>query len=207
MSPLPPQQPISQRHTRPSVAVVEPTTRVHKKDSDKPRVLPLSLTEAIEKAPEFRVVTRDGSAWVNPITGSAVPLAGNSVQQVAKGACRAHLPQWREKGSLSLPEVLERRWRIDVLSLLKSEKRRMTIFSRHNGQWLNPFSGNLEADVTRDDGKITANTVKAMAIALSRCHFAERGELLSREDLRDLKIKHGYKDPNEEAETTRYIRE
>ena len=196
-----PRRSISERHVRRSVAVIEPTTRTLRKSDvtqgKVPTILPLALSEALERNPAFRVITLDGKCWIDPIVGSAVPL-DNDLQQVAKAWLLQHLSGWREHGVMDLHDVTERRWRHDVLALLKSDKRRMTIFSRlpaSEGQWLNPYSGCIEADVSRDNGQITALTVRAMAKALARCSHASTGSILSRENLRQIKMSLGYKDP------------
>lgn len=199
-----PRRPITERHARRSVAVVEPTTRQVRKTSgdttgvNRPSVLPLKLTEALEKDPCFKVLSRDGRHWIEPIHGQAVPLNDETVERVAKHWLLDHLSEWRAAGCIDLHELIEHRWRFEVLCLLKSDKRRMTIFSRlpeSDGQWLNPFIGVIEPSVTRDHGQITALTVKTMAAALARCPQANHGELLSREALRSIKIRLGYQDP------------
>ncbi|TVR42885.1 MAG: hypothetical protein EA402_10555 [Planctomycetota bacterium] len=201
-----PRQSITARYARKSVAIIEPTTRIVRKPSAEakdvgssatPRVLPLKLTEAIEKDPAFRITSRDGRFWIDPVAGTALPIDGDDLSNVAKAFFRQHLELWRQHGSMELHEVIERRWRRDILSLLEHDKRRMTIFSRlpaSEGQWINPYTGEVEPSVSRDNGQVTANTVKAMAKVLTTCRRAETGELLSREALRLIKIQHGYQD-------------
>jgi hypothetical protein len=170
--------------------------RVAEEPAQPKRVLPLSLQTAIEEDPRFRITTRDGRQWIDPIAGTAVRIrTGATIQETARDFFMRNLEAWREHGVQEQDRLLETCWRYNVMGLLNSDKRRMTVFDKHSGFWLNPFTGVVEESVTRDQGKITAATVKAMASVLAACRQAQTGALLSKDAIRKLKVKLGYEDP------------
>jgi sigma-B regulation protein RsbU (phosphoserine phosphatase) len=73
------------------------------------------------------------------------------------------------------------RWRIDLMRLLPVEPR-LRIFGK-DGRWLNPFNGELIADIVREEGKITSHTITAMARVLCGCPEAHSGRLLDSQTL------------------------
>jgi hypothetical protein len=157
------------------------------------RVLPLALQTAIEQDPVYSIYTCDGRSWIEPLTGTAQPTPpGEQTQDQVRSFFITHLDRWRSDGVMPMETLQEIRWRHDVLLLLKSHKRRMTIFHKTSGLWLNPFSGVIEPDVSRDAGKITAVTVRAMAVALARCPAAQHGKVLPVAEIQKLLGSLGY---------------
>ncbi len=142
------------------------------------RPLTTDILRRLETDPAFMVMTGDNH-WIDPYTGQSVPAAQGRLE-----AARAHLMDsgsWRDRDPLPRMQLEIVRWRIDLMRLLPSEPR-LRIFGR-DGRWLNPFNGELVADIVREDGKITATTITAMARVLCTCPPAASGRLLDSQSL------------------------
>ncbi len=142
------------------------------------RPLTPDVLRKIEVDPTFQVMTGD-QQWIDPYSGQAVPATQGRLE-----AARAHLAEsgtWRDREPLPRTQLEVIRWRIDLMRLLPVEPR-LRIFGR-DGRWLNPFNGELVADIVREDGKITSHTITAMARVLSTCPEAANGRLLDSQTL------------------------
>jgi serine phosphatase RsbU (regulator of sigma subunit) len=142
------------------------------------RPLPPDLLRKLEVDPLFQVMTGD-QQWIDPFSGEAVPATQGRLE-----AARAHLMEngaWRDREPMPIQQLEIIRWRIDLMRLLPVEPR-LRIFAR-DGRWLNPFNGELIADIVREEGKITSHTITAMARVLSACPEALSGRLLDSQTL------------------------
>jgi serine phosphatase RsbU (regulator of sigma subunit) len=142
------------------------------------RPLPPDILRRLETDPLFQVMTGD-QQWIDPFTGQAI-----SATQGRAEASRQHLLEsgsWRDKEPLPRMQLEVIRWRIDLMRLLPVEPR-LRIFGR-DGRWLNPFNGELVSDIVREEGKITAHTITAMARVLCSCAEAMSGRLLDSQTL------------------------
>jgi Stage II sporulation protein E (SpoIIE) len=137
------------------------------------RQLPPDLLRKLEIDPLFQIMTGD-QQWIDPYSGEAIPATQGRLE-----AARAHLMgngTWRDRQVMPVQQLEIIRWRIDLMRLLPVEPR-LRIFTR-DGRWLNPFNGELIADIVREDGKFTLDTITAMARVLSVCQEALSGLLL-----------------------------
>jgi serine phosphatase RsbU (regulator of sigma subunit) len=135
--------------------------------------LTTDVLRRLEVDPAFQVMTGD-QQWIDPYSGQAIPATQGRME-----TARAHLHEtgvWRDREPLPRTQLEVIRWRFDLMRLLPVEPR-LRIFGR-DGRWLNPFNGELVADIVREDGKITSHTITAMAKALSICDEAAGGRLL-----------------------------
>lgn len=142
------------------------------------RPLPPDLLRQLENDPLFQVMTGD-QQWIDPFSGQAVAATQGRTE-----AARAHLIEsgsWRDRQPMPRQQLEIVRWRIDLMRLLPVEPR-LRIFGR-DGRWLNPFNGELVADIVREDGKITSHTITAMARVLCGCPEALSGRLLDSQTL------------------------
>ena len=55
---------------------------------------------------------------------------------------------------------------------------RLSLFASSGVGWINPFSGDLVEQVAREEGRVSTNTLKQMAITLAKCREAETGTML-----------------------------
>lgn len=142
------------------------------------RPLPPDLLRQIDTDPLFQVMTGD-QQWIDPFSGQAVPATQGRAE-----AARAHLIEsgsWRDREPMPRQQLEIVRWRIDLMRLLPVEPR-LRIFGK-DGRWLNPFNGELVADIVREEGKITSHTITAMARVLCGCAEALSGRLLDSQTL------------------------
>jgi hypothetical protein len=142
------------------------------------RPLPPDLLRQLDNDPLFQVMTGD-QQWIDPFSGQAVPATQGRAE-----AARAHLTEsgsWRDRQPMPRQQLEIVRWRIDLMRLLPVEPR-LRIFGR-DGRWLNPFNGELVADIVREEGKITSHTITAMARVLCGCPEALSGRLLDSQTL------------------------
>lgn len=177
--PLPPGRyapPVSRR-TQPAVAPRRgygtPPAPAQAKLKQIRRPLTTDVLRKLEVDPAFQVMTGD-QQWIDPYSGQAVPATQGRLE-----TARAHLQEtgaWRDREPLPRTQLEVIRWRFDLMRLLPVEPR-LRIFGR-DGRWLNPFNGELVAEIVREDGKITSHTITAMAKALSICDEAAGGRLL-----------------------------
>jgi serine phosphatase RsbU (regulator of sigma subunit) len=142
------------------------------------RPLPPDLLRQIDTDPLFQVMTGD-QQWIDPFSGQAVPAPQGRAE-----AARAHFTEtgsWRDREPMPRQQLEIIRWRIDLMRLLPVEPR-LRIFGK-DGRWLNPFNGELVADIVREEGKITSHTITAMARVLCGCPEALSGRLLDSQTL------------------------
>jgi hypothetical protein len=144
------------------------------------RPLPPDLIRRIDADPLFQVMTSDHQNWIDPFTGTPVPASLGRTQAAKEYLFESGV--WRDKEPLPRSSIETIRWRLELMRLLPIEPR-LRIFGRDGRGWLNPFSGELTADINREDGKITVRTVLAMARALSVCPQAQFGRLLDNQTL------------------------
>lgn len=146
--------------------------------------IPDKIAAQLDQDPTFQVLTADRAHWVDPYAGSLVPVG----QDGFRAAALAH---WRESGAgktpqepMSLDQVQMVRWRYDLMRLLPVEPR-LRIFGREELGWLNPYSGEWEPTVQRDQGQISRRTVDAMAAVLVHCPYALAGVMQETATLRE----------------------
>jgi serine phosphatase RsbU (regulator of sigma subunit) len=138
------------------------------------RTLPPELAHRIEVDPLFQVMTLDHQHWIDPYTGRAVPASLGRVRAAHEYLLENDL--WREHEPLPMSRLDYERWRHDLVKLIPLEPR-LRLFDR-DGAWLNPYTGEFVHGVTRDEGKLTAHTVAAMARNLCASPAARGGRLL-----------------------------
>ncbi|MDA3961983.1 MAG: PP2C family protein-serine/threonine phosphatase [Planctomycetota bacterium] len=147
-----------------------------------PPPVPADLADRLDQDPIFQVLTHDQQHWIDPFSGEPV-----AVGQV--GYREAALNHWQSTGSwqtgkqLGIEQIQAVRWRQDLMRLLPKE-RRLRLFGTGAEGWLNPYSGDWEPAIQRDDGRISMRTVNAMASVLARCPYAQAGVMLDPETLR-----------------------
>lgn len=147
------------------------------------RELPPELVRRIDADPSFQVMTADLQQWIDPYTGKSVP-ASLSRAQAAREYLLENEQLWKGgQEPLPLARLEYERWRLDLIRLLPLEPR-LRIFGR-DGTWLNPYTGEFAATITRDDGKITLHTVSQMAEHLCLSPAARSGRMLEMRDLVD----------------------
>jgi serine phosphatase RsbU (regulator of sigma subunit) len=150
-----------------------PPAPAHGKIKQIRRPLTTDVLRKLETDPAFQVMTGD-QQWIDPFSGQAVPATQGRLE-----SARAFLQEtgvWRDREPLPRVQLEVIRWRFDLMRLLPVEPR-LRIFGR-DGRWLNPFNGELVADIVREEGKITSHTITAMARVLSTCEEAAGGRLL-----------------------------
>ena len=121
----------------------------------------------------FRILSMDGSCWIDPFTGAFVPTGADW-----ELSALAHLAQTRpfDRGQpLPLSEVIFLRW-FNFLRTQVPQQPELRCFA--GGMWLNPYNGRWEAGVELEQGQLSQRTVEEMARALSHCPEAQAGRLL-----------------------------
>ncbi len=144
------------------------------------RALPGEILRRIDSDPLFAVMTSDQQQWIDPYSGTPVPASLGRAQ-----AAREYLLEtnaWKDKEPLPRTALETIRWRLELMRLLPIDPR-LRIFNRDGHGWLNPFNGELIAEIAKEDGKITVRTVMAMARALAGCPQAQLGRLLDNQTL------------------------
>jgi hypothetical protein len=135
--------------------------------------IPLQVRRAMRTDIAFRVLSMDGTCWIDPFSGAFVPVGPDW-----EAAALAHLEANRpfERGQpLPLSEVLFLRW-FNFLRSQVPQQPELRCFA--GGMWLNPYNGRWEAGVALDQGQLTQRTLEEMARVLSRCPEAQAGRLL-----------------------------
>jgi len=138
--------------------------------------------QRIESDPIFQVVTLDKQTWIDPYSGEAVSVGDDLHDSIVQHLNESNVATDQE--TLPLQQLLAIRWRHDLLRILPHEPR-LRIFGADGEGWLNPFSGEFESKLSREDGRITMRTVVAMAEALARCPYARNGIMLDSETLQE----------------------
>ena len=146
-------------------------------------IRPLSpeILRRIENDPLFMVTTMDGTLWIDPYSGEAVPINTHGRAATA----RQHLTEtgaWRSANELPMLQLETERWRQDLTRLLPTEPR-LRMFLKDNRGWMNPFSGELVQGIERPEGKLTPRTVWQMAQRLATCPHARAGRMHDAQEL------------------------
>ena len=134
--------------------------------------LPPDVVERIETDPLFQIVTLDGLTWIDPYTGSALP-----VEESAEKTAMNHLqrvPSYRDQQCMPMSRLLYLRWTIDVERMIPHDPR-LRLFGKDGRGWLNPFSGQWVDDVNAPQKNISRNTIAQIAAILSQCPHAAQG--------------------------------
>jgi serine phosphatase RsbU (regulator of sigma subunit) len=145
------------------------------------RPLPPDMLRQIENDPLFMIVTSDGTQWIDPYSGEAIPINANGRASTA----RQHLTEqgtWRTGVPLPNAQLETERWRLDLTRLLPTEPR-LRIFLKDNRGWMNPFSGEMVQGIERPEGKLTPRTVWQMASLLAVCPHARAGRMFDMQEL------------------------
>lgn len=174
------------------------------------RQLPPDLVDAIAEDPRFGITTLDQGTWIDPFTGEGVPCPKGF--QVAAYEHLLERETWKDRDPLPMESVVEARWKIDLYRMIETEPR-LRIFNPTSWEWLNPFTGEVEAEVKKSEQGITSRTIAAMAEALAQCPQAN-GEMLSLPALRQGAINLGFRSATgdtttsgEEGTTSRFRRQ
>ncbi len=143
------------------------------------------LRERLQRNAAFRVTTIDGLNWIDPYTGTVVP-APFGLDEPALAWLRQHHP-WQRGGKPVEPKTVEEletvRWVHYLRTSLPEPEHAWLRQFLPDGRWLNPFDGQPVSGITRDNGRITMDTVRQLAAVLRACPPARRGKPLSREQL------------------------
>ena len=134
--------------------------------------LPPDVLERIESDPVFQIVTLDGLTWIDPYTGSALPI-----EESAEYTAMNHLqrvPSYRDQQCMPMSRLLYLRWTIDVERMIPHDPR-LRLFGKDGRGWLNPFSGQWVDDVSAPQKNISRNTIAQIAAILSQCPHAAQG--------------------------------
>ena len=134
--------------------------------------LPPDVMERIERDPIFQIVTLDGLTWIDPYSGSAIPIEGSADQTAVLHLQR--VPSYRDQQCMPMSRLLYLRWTIDVERMIPHDPR-LRLFGKDGRGWLNPFSGQWVEDVSAPQKNISRNTIAQIAAILSTCPFAAKG--------------------------------
>lgn len=140
-----------------------------------PSGMPEWVATGLLSDPAFRVVTMDGSGWIDPFTAAVVPAPyGHEV------AAREHLqrtrPWVRQAKTLPLPELLRTRWLIYLRANLESMPALRVL---RQDRWLNPYTGRWHPAPA---GQVTSSgrLAEHLAWILADCPEAQGGRMLER---------------------------
>ena len=120
----------------------------------------LDVLRLLDSDPRFSVLTSDGEQWIDPYSGRAVPVTGDH-----RAAARTYLARsgiWQGRQAMTAQQVMAARWSHDLLRLLPLEPR-LRIFASDQRGWIDPYNGQLVSAVVRIEGKVTRETIAAMA--------------------------------------------
>lgn len=143
--------------------------------------LPTWVENGLAKDPAFRVLTMDGTGWIDPFSGDVVPAAQGHAE-----AARAHLRRsgsWRAGNARPLRELLYLRW-LYYLRLHLQEFPQLRIV--RSNRWLNPYTGRWQAAPPEDWQGNLARFADFLAGMLCDCPAAQAGRMLEREQLDHL---------------------
>lgn len=136
------------------------------------RPLGQEVIQRLESDPLFQIMTSDNQYWIDPYTAQPIPASLGRIP-----AAKEYLGEsgvWIDGETLPRETLEVTRWRLDLVRLLPIEPR-LRIFGKEGHGWLNPFTGDLVQNISRDDGKITVRTVNAIAQHLATCAEVLRG--------------------------------
>ncbi len=137
-----------------------------------------SIDESMRADPAFRVLTVEGTHWIDPFTGRCIPAPDGSLAP-AREYLVAERP-WTRARLKRLGELQVFRWRLYVHHYVDQDWRLRQFAA--DGRWLNPFSGEWTT-VIKADGAITPKTLRAMATHLANCPHAANGRMLPQRHL------------------------
>ena len=140
--------------------------------------LPPQLLDRLVSDPLFAVMSSDRVHWICPYTGRSVNAGAGRL--AAARSYLEHSGVWRNLEPLSLGRLAVERWRHDLTTMLSREPR-LRLFSRHGRGWLNPYSGELHADVALEDGNLSPKTIVRMAEILAAT--PANSQMLTQEEL------------------------
>jgi hypothetical protein len=135
--------------------------------------LPTWVEQGLAKDPAFRVLTMDGTGWIDPFSGDIVPAASGHQQ-----AARSHLRKsqsWRTGQARPLRDLLYLRWLFYLRPQLKSLPQLRVIRS---GRWLNPYTGRWQAPPPDDWQSDLKRFAEFLAGVLCDCPEAQAGRML-----------------------------
>ncbi|NRA40416.1 MAG: serine/threonine-protein phosphatase [Planctomycetes bacterium] len=165
------------------------------------QTIPEEVIDRITRDPLFQVSTLDGLTWLDPYTGSAVPIDG-SVENTANKHLQA-VPSFKDQQCMPMSRLLYLRWTIDVERMIPHDPRLRLFGSKGNG-WLNPFSGAWVHDVNAPDKSISRNTIAQIAAILCQCPFAAQGMFKDDNELNTaLKERQAMEEAEKKAEAVR----
>ncbi len=133
----------------------------------------------------WRVVTVDGLNWIDPFTGTVVP-APFGLDEPALAWLRQNRPWLREGQAVEpkpLAELLYIRWVHWLKARLPDPEHVWLRQFLPDGRWLNPFTGVLISGIVRDNGRLTMDTVRQLAVVLRDCPQAQKGVPLGKDIL------------------------
>ncbi len=136
------------------------------------------LRAFMDTDPSFQLCTFDGLSWIDPFSGSLVPAPFNY-----KAAAMKHLQEhehWRGAHPKPILELRQVQWYHYLQENFDSDAR--FHFFAKQGNWLNPFNGEVSAGVIKQEG-ITPVILQNMARVLASYDDATPDSLLSAEEL------------------------
>lgn len=145
--------------------------------------LPPDLMERIERDPLFQIVTLDGLTWIDPYTGSAVPIEEDAEKTAVQHLQR--VPSYKDQQCMPMSRLLYLRWGIDVERMIPHDPR-LRLFGKDGSGWLNPFSGQWMNEVNAPQKNINRNTIAQIAALLSQCPYAAQGVFKDDAELSEL---------------------
>lgn len=128
--------------------------------------------------PAFRVLTVEGTHWIDPFTGRCIPAPGGSLAP-AREYLAAERP-WLRARLKRFSELQVFRWRLYMHHYVDRDWRLRQFAA--DGRWLNPFSGEW-VSITRGEGAITPATLREMATHLANCPHAASARMLPQRHL------------------------
>lgn len=131
--------------------------------------------------PAFRVLTVEGTHWIDPFTGRCIPAPDGSLAP-AREYLAAEKP-WTRARLKRIGELQVFRWRLYMHHYVEQDWR-LRQFSA-DGRWLNPFSGEW-LPVAKANDAITPATLREMAVHLANCPLAATGRMLPERHLHTL---------------------
>ncbi len=143
------------------------------------------LRQQIATNPAWRVLTIDGLNWIDPFTGNLVP-APFGLEEPALAWLRQQQPWLREHRSLDpkpLADLQSIRWVHWLKTHLPDPEFGWLRQFLADGRWLNPFTGEPIDGIDRENGRMTMDTVRQLAVVLRDCPAAQKGVPLAKEVL------------------------
>lgn len=132
----------------------------------------VTLRRRLKEDPAFQVMTAEGTAWIDPFSGTEVPAAFDT-QKVALEWLLEHRPWTRRSAPMNQVDVMIRRWELFLRERIR-EERRLRMF-RSDGAWLNPFTGTFVKGIRTGPQGMDSTTLHDLARALAACPQAANG--------------------------------